>query len=402
MMQYRQHGRAALAFALAASLSIGGCALPSRSPALTAEQSRQYPPLDIPNARFVLPDSGALTEEFINSTRKEIDARHRAGLDGPLPPAAVLAISGGGDDGAYGAGILVGWTAHGDRPNFKAVTGISTGALSAPFAFLGPEYDPQLKAVYTQATAKRIFKPRNKLAAIFSDAMGDTAPLRDYVKEYVDDRVVQRIAEEYGKGRLLLVLSTNLDAGAPCVWNLGAIAASGKPGARELIIQILMASSAIPAAFPPEMIDFDVDGKRLQEMHVDGGVIAQSFIYPPSINIAEGAKIAGAAGRQRDAYIIRNGRISMTQTEVPRRTVKIAGRAVSIMITMSGINDMIRSYATTTRDGVGYHLTYIGDDFTEPYKGPFDQVYMNKMFQFGYERGRRGDEWTSQPPYWSR
>ena len=211
----------------------------------------------------------------------------------------MLAISGGGDDGAFGAGLLVGWTARGDRPISRAVTGVSTGALSAPFAFLGPDYDPQLKAVYTQTTARDIFTPRGKLAALFQDAMGDTAPLRSTVARLVDDQLVQRIGEEYGKGRLLLIMTTNLDAGQECIWNVGAIAASGKPGARELIIKILMASSAIPAAFPPVMIDLDVDGQHRQEMHVDGGVFAQVFLYPPGIDASRrparpGRRAAGA------------------------------------------------------------------------------------------------------------
>lgn len=391
------------AIALAGSLFVAGCALPSRYPALDVAQSRETHVLDIPNARFMPPDPAqvsALSGEFVAAAMRYKATRQSAGLTAPIPSAAYLAISGGGDDGAYGAGLLEGWTARGDRPEFRAVTGVSTGALSAPFAFLGPEYDPQLKAVYTESSAKRIFKPRNAGAAIFSDAMGDNTPLQELVARYIDDRFVQRIAEEYRKGRLLLIMSTNLDAGVPCIWNIGAIAASGKPGARELIIKILIASSSIPAAFPPAMFDFEVDGKHLQEMHVDGGVIAQTFLYPPSLDVADFERKTGTAGLKRDAYIIRNGRIGMAQANVPRRTIKIAGRAVSTMITVDGINDMFRLYALTQRDGVGYHVAYITDDFTAPYKGPFDPGYMKQIFQFGFEQGRRGDEWKSEPPYW--
>ena len=273
--------RAAVAAALGASLALSGCALPQRSPALTAAQSEHVLVLGLPNARFMLSDVPQLQQEFVAAARREIADRRGAGLEGPLPPAEVLAISGGGDDGAFGAGLLVGWTARGDRPTFRAVTGVSTGALSAPFAFLGPDYDPQLKAVYTETTARSIFRPRGALAAIFQDAMGDTAPLRNTVTRLVDDTMITRIAQEYAKGRLLLIMTTNLDVGQPCLWNVGAIAASGNPGARDLIIKILMASSAIPALFPPVMIDLNVDGQPRQEMHVDGGVFAQAFLYPP-------------------------------------------------------------------------------------------------------------------------
>jgi len=389
-----------MAIALGASLAAAGCTLPERSPALTVVQSQQVLVLGIPNARFTPADVADLQQEFVASAQREIEARRRAGQTGPLPPAEMLAISGGGDDGAFGAGLLVGWTAHGDRPNFKEVTGVSTGALSAPFAFLGPEYDPQLKEVYTETTANEIVKPRGTLAAVFEDAMGDTTPLREMVSRMVDDRMVQRIGQEYEKGRLLLILTSNLDAGEECIWNIGAIAASGKPGARELIIQILMASSAIPALFPPVMIDLDVDGQHRQEMHADGGVFAQVFLYPPGIDVAEATRMAGSAARHRDAYIIRNARALATGTDVKRRTLPIASRAVSLMIATSGVNDMIRIYALAARDHVGYHLAFIGNDFTQPYKGPFDQTYMRTLFQYGFDRANAGVEWKGEPPGW--
>jgi predicted acylesterase/phospholipase RssA len=401
-LQLRFSRGMALVVVLGASLAVTGCVLPQREPALTFAQSRRVLVLGIPNARFLPSDVAQLQQEFVAAAQREIEARQRAGEKGPLPPTEMLAISGGGDDGAFGAGLLVGWTARGDRPTFKGVTGVSTGALSAPFAFLGSDYDFQLRAVYTQTTARDIFKPRGTLAAVFHDALGDTAPLRNTVAHLVDDRMIQRIAEEYDKGRLLLIMSTNLDTGEPCIWNIGAIAASGKPGARELVIKILMASSAIPAIFPPVMIDLDVDGEHRQEMHVDGGVFSQAFLYPPAINAAEAEKMAGTVGRQRDAYIIRNGRLLSTEANVRRLTLPIASRAVSLMIASSGLNDMIRIYATTSRDHVGYHLAYIGDDFTRPYKGPFDQRYMRALFQYGFDRASAGVEWENKPPGWEQ
>lgn len=395
--------RRMLAVALTASLGFTSCALPRREPALSLAQSQHVLVLGIPNARFMPSDTARLQQEFVAAAQREIEARRRAGLQGPLPPAKFLAISGGGDDGAFGGGLLVGWSARGDRPVFKAVTGVSTGALSAPFAFLGSDYDAQLKAVYTETTARHIFIRRSPLAAIFEDAMGDTTPLRETVARLVDDRMVQRIAEEYAKGRLLLIMTANLDAGQDCIWNIGAIAASGRPGARELIIKILMASSAIPAVFPPVMIDLEVDGQHRQEMHADGGVFAQVFLYPPGINAAEAAaNVPDVANRQRDAYIIRNGRVLSPQANVRRRTLPIASRAVSLMIGSSGVNDMIRIYAITRRDNVGYHLAYIDDDFTQPYKGPFNQTYMRALFKYGFERGAAGVEWKDKPPGWTQ
>ncbi len=386
--------------ALALCVGLSACALPHRQPSLTLSQSRQVQVLGIPNARFQLDQSAALASEFTAAAQREIDARKRAGQDGPLPPVDYLAISGGGDQGAFGAGLLVGWTARGDRPLFKAVTGVSTGALSAPFAFLGPEYDPQLRAVYTEITVRNILRPNGIFAAVFGEAVSNTAPLRATISRYLDDTVMRRIAEEYRKGRLLLVMSTNLDAPSPCIWNIGAIAASGRPDARDMVIKILLASSAIPSVFPPVMFDFDVDGRHHQEMHVDGGVFAQTFLYPPGIDFADVEKASGTVGRQRDAYIIRNSTLLPEPADVGRRTLTIATRTASVMVATSGVNDMDRLYSTTRDDHVGYHLAYIGDDFTQLYKGPFNQAYMRKLFDYGFERGRAGDEWQSHPPGW--
>ena len=168
-MRGRSHFRAIVAIALCAGLA-AGCATAPRQPPLTIGQSRQVLVLGIPNARFQLGDTPPFEAELAAAAQREIDARHRAGQDGPLPPAEFLAISGGGDQGAFGAGLLVGWTAHGDRPTFKAVTGVSTGALSAPFAFLGPEYDPQLKAIYTEITARSVFRPNGLLTALSAES----------------------------------------------------------------------------------------------------------------------------------------------------------------------------------------------------------------------------------------
>ncbi|HET6222452.1 MAG TPA: patatin-like phospholipase family protein, partial [Dongiaceae bacterium] len=173
------------------------------------------------------------------------------GHKGPLPPADFLAISGGGENGAFGAGLLVGWTAAGTRPVFKGVTGISTGALTAPFAFLGSAYDDKLRQVYTTITGKDVLESRGIYGALFQDAMADNAPLRKTVAKYFDQPMLDAIAAEHKKGRILLIGTTNLDARRPVIWNIGAIAESGQPGALQLVQDILVASAAIPGAFPP-------------------------------------------------------------------------------------------------------------------------------------------------------
>ena len=329
------------------------------------------------------------------SVQRERAYLARTGAANTLPPAYLLALSGGGDDGAFGAGLLVGWSARGTRPKFKVVTGISAGALAAPFAFLGSGYDDVLREVYTGIGPPNVFTRRSFLAAISDDAMTNSAPLAQMISRYVNDDVVAQLADEYGKGRLLLIATTNLDAGQPVIWNIGAIAHSHDPRARELICKILLASASIPAVFPPVLFDVEVDGQIYQEMHVDGGAIAQTFLYPPGLT-------AVVKKRRRVAYIIRNGRFSVGWKQVDRSTLAIAGRAVSTLTASDGIGDIYRIYATTKRDGVEFNLAHIGDEFTVPYKGPFDPGYMNALFDYGFERARSGYDWDKSAPGFAR
>ena len=234
-----------------------GCASTDRLPPVPLAMASKIS-VDIPDARYYPDTDGQRMAALGHQAYKRALAAHH----GKLPTAYFLAISGGGDDGAFGAGLLNGWSARGDRPVFGLVTGVSTGALSAPFAFLGAEYDAKLKQVYTDTSAGDIFSKRSLIAAVANDAMTDTTPLRNIIASFVDDAMIQRIAEEYAKGRLLLIMTTNLDQGRSVIWNIGAIAASKFPGKRDLIIDILRASAAIPGLFPPVMLDVSIDGQR--------------------------------------------------------------------------------------------------------------------------------------------
>jgi hypothetical protein len=377
---------------LGLNLIVVGCASTDRLPPVPLSIASKVN-IDIPDARFY-PDTDV---ERMAALGVQAYKRALASHHGHLSTNYFLAISGGGDDGAFGAGLLAGWSARGDRPVFGLVTGVSTGALSAPFAFLGSEYDAKLKQVYTDTSAGDIFNKRSLLAAVANDAMTDTTPLRNMIAGFVDEAMIKRIAEEYGKGRLLLIMTTNLDQGRSVIWNIGAIAASGYPGARDLIIDVLRASAAIPGLFPPVMLDVSIDGKRYQEMHVDGGAVAQAFLYPPSLNLKTNSARFGIE-RKRVAYIIRNGRLFRPEEDVKRQTLSIATQAISTMTATSGVNDTYRMYVTTKRDGVGFNLAYIDSDFTLPYKGPFDQGYMRALFEYGYEKGKAGYHWHKTPP----
>jgi hypothetical protein len=382
----------ALIFVFALDFFVIGCASTDRLPPVPLSMASKVN-VDIPDARFYPDTDGQRMAALgLQAYKRALAAHH-----GKLSTAYFLAISGGGDDGAFGAGLLNGWSARGDRPEFGLVTGVSTGALSAPFAFLGAEYDAKLKQVYTDTTAADIFSKRSLIAAVANDAMADTTPLRNVIASFVDDAMIQRIADEYAKGRLLLIMTTNLDQGRSVIWNIGAIAASQFPGKRDLIIDILRASAAIPGLFPPVMLDVSIDGQRYQEMHVDGGAVAQAFLYPPTLNLKTNSERYGVQ-RKRVAYIIRNGRLFRPEEDVKRQTLAIATQAISTMTATSGVNDAYRMYVTTKRDGVGFNLAYIDSHFTVPYKGPFDQGYMRPLFEYGYEEGKAGYRWHKTPP----
>jgi predicted acylesterase/phospholipase RssA len=380
--------------------ALPGCAAPFRGPAVPVDRADRATVLGIANARFrgaagipALEQESAAAEARMERVRRLV-----AGGAG-TPPVHLLALSGGSHDGAFGAGLLNGWTDTGSRPVFDVVTGISTGALIAPFAFLGSGYDAQLRAAYTEVTPRNILSMRWLPTSLFSDALADSAPLYRTIARDVDEAMLAEIARGYDEGRLLLIFSTDLDAQMPVCWNIGAIAKSGHPGAPGLVRRILLASAAIPGAFPPVMIDVEADGERFQEMHVDGGVFAQVFLYPR--RVTESRREARRLHRpvpEMHAYIIRNARIDPRWSSVNRRFLTIAGRSISTMITASGLNDIIRTYLQTREDGVHFNLAFIGSDFQGEAAYPFDPSYMRALYAYGYERARSGSVWTHLPP----
>ena len=374
------------------------CSTPERVPAVPKEQTSQAVIPGIPDARlYVVSDPQSFAKMGMASVMREKAYLESQGHSGGLPPVHFLAISGGGDNGAFGAGLLVGWTAAGDRPDFKLVTGISTGALIAPFAFLGSDYDPVLKEVYTSISAEDIYRERGLVEGLFGDGLSDTTPLFDLVARYANQDMLDAIATEYERGRVLLIATTDLDARRPVVWNIGAIASSGDPKALGLFHKILVASASIPGAFPPVMIDVEIDGMPYQEMHVDGGTMAQAFLYPPSLNVGEMSKKHGLQ-RDRYAYIIRNARLDPEWASVERQTLSIVARAIASLIHTQGIGDLYRMYATTEKDGVDYNLAFIPSDFTAVHEAEFDTEFMRQLFDHAFHMAENGYPWAKVPP----
>lgn len=310
----------------------------------------------------------------------------------------MLALSGGGPDGAFGAGLLNGWTARGDRPEFTVVTGISTGAIVALFAFLGPDYDDELTEIYTTYRTEQLLTRTFFAALTGGTAITSTRGYRALIEKYVSDEVVAKLAEQGRAGRVLLIGTTNLDAARPVVWNVTAIAASGDPSARRLIHDVIQASSAIPAAFPPVLIPVVTeDGRRYDEMHVDGGATQQVMLFStefPTRMIDEELGVEF----DRSIYVVINNSLRKPYSPVRPRLLSIAGAAASSLIGGAGTGDIYKIFAIAERDGIELNVTSIPSSFDLEPEEPFDPVYMKTLYNLGYELGFSGEEWSSVPP----
>jgi hypothetical protein len=350
------------------------------------------------NIRFYSDDAAslrALAKARVNDIRQAYAGRSLKGLKVEIN---YLSISGGGSDGAFGAGFLAGWTASGTRPKFDVVTGISTGAMIAPLAFLGPAYDGALKEAYTTISSTDVESTRPLPALLgMSPSLSSNTPLQKLIARYLTQQMMEEIAVEYRKGRVLLIGTTNLDAERPVIWDIGAIATSGRADSLALIHQIILASAAIPGAFPPVQIQVDADGNSYSEMHVDGGVTRQVFLFPPGYDPKE---VDAALGWKptRHAYIIRNGKIDPHFEVTQLSLLPIAARSISTLIKTQGIGDLYRIYAVCLRNGTDFNVAYVPGSFSVESTSAFDPKYMNALFDFGYQESSSGFRWHKLPP----
>jgi len=338
--------------------------------------------------------------DFVQSVRDESRDEFRRDEIG-VPVSDALALSGGGSNGAFGAGFLVGWTKAGTRPNFKLVTGISTGALIAPFAFLGPDYDAQLKELYTTLSTADLVVQQGVFKILFrSEAYALTDPLEGLIRRNIDGAMLQAVAAAHDRGHRLYIGTTHLDAQRLVVWNMGLIAKSSHSNALELFGKVLLASASIPGAMPPVLMEVDVDGEGFDEMHVDGGTVTQVFLHAGAMDIEAAAQLALGDDYQYqgDLYIIRNGKLSPEPQQTARKLASIAGRAISTMIKSAGVDDLFRMYAFTQRERQGFKYIDIPQDFESRALEPFDSEEMGRLFETGYQLALSGDVWETKPP----
>lgn len=381
--------RAAPAFLLMCLLAIFAV------PGCVASSSRNSPPLGYSATPDGLPMSirtlGA-DGRYAQLNSGDIAARLRARTADE--PINVLALSGGGAGGAFGAGAIVGMSQSGQRPQFAVVTGVSAGALIAPYAFLGPAWDRQLTQIYAGGSGEHVLQSRG-LGAVFGSSMYRGTPLKELVDRYASDELIQAIAREAGKGRLLLVATTDVNTGEPVVWDLGAIAMHGRSGARTLFRDVLVASASVPGIFPPIAIKIpESDGQR-DETHVDGGVTLPFFIAPSPADMT-GDSIGTA--RSAKLYVLVDGQLGEQPRATRLRASAILSRSVS-----ASLNEMLRTsleLTAATAEQSGVTLDYSAIPISYPFHGAFDfsTATMRPLFQYAYDCARSGRLWTAFRP----
>jgi predicted acylesterase/phospholipase RssA len=311
-------------------------------------------------------------------------------------PVSYLALSGGGSDGAYAAGVLTGWTAAGTRPSFAVVTGVSTGALAAPFTFLGSSYDKGLREIYTQYSTNDLGTPQIFSALLGGPSIVDSSGLENLLARYVDAALLAAIAREHNRGRRLLVATTNVEAERQVIWNLGAIAASGQSDAAVLFRRVLLASAAVPGVFPPVLIKVKVNGHDYQEMHADGGTMGQVF-FVPQAKLSQGAGVTDTATTRPTLYVIRNGRLGPDWQATQATTLSIASRSINSLIKAQARGDVERLQTLAARSSVSFRLAAIPNDFTAQPTEAFDRDYMRRLFELGHRQSSNGYPWAVTP-----
>jgi predicted acylesterase/phospholipase RssA len=357
--------------------------VPNQPPAVAAQ------PKSLPRTPFTAEDDAVATIPGMPDVRFWADSTADFEKALPTKPGPWLALSSGGEDGAFGAGLLAGLSASGKRPDFSVVTGVSTGALLAPFAFAGPKYDEAMRKAYTTMTSADIFEVGGT-----PESFVDTWPLKDLIAKEFTPEMFADIAAEYRRGRRLFVITTDLDAERSVVWNMGAIAAHGGAQALALFRTVLLASSSIPGAFPPVLIDVEGNGKRFAEMHVDGGAGGQFFVAPAQLMAATADYRLPASG----LYVVVDSGLQPDFQVVERTTESILTQTVGMAVKVDTRLMLDRAYLAAKRSGVPFNVASIPVNFSAPSRGAFDPDYMRALFQVGYDQGKGSSPFASAPP----
>lgn len=380
-----------------AVLVLAGCEPPRKAVPPALVETTQVP--GFADDKFWADETSDAYKAAVIEKDRQLRAAVKAGLlpPGNLTHADFLAISGGDDQGAFAAGLLRGWSERGTRPTFGVVSGVSAGALAAPFAFLGPKYDDALRDIFTKLSAGDLYSG-HEIFGIFGQSLYDTAPLEKLIRHYATDAFLDEIAAEHRKGRRLLIMTTDLDSERPVIWYLSAVAASSRPDRRDLFVKILLASSAVPGVFPPMRIPVVAgDGKPYTELHVDGGVTAQVVFVPPTMRLPQIEDGVFGDPRSRDLYVIRNGKLVPEYRKSKLQAISLATRAVATMVKYQVIADLQALAVDAKATGTKLFFNATPPSFDAADRKPFDPAYARRLYDVGYDVGRAGTWSTSVP-----
>ena len=362
---------------------LGACATPRllAPPKLIDQVS---PPGFPPDVRFLSDDRDYVVAHLERAVHKVSVTAH-----GPI---RILAVSGGGAGGAFGAGALYGLARAGRKTDFQVVTGVSAGALLAPFAFLGPSWDPQMRAAFDSSQSDHLLQRRPWLGFLFHPGIYSRGPLVALVEHFVTPRLIRAVAAQSRKGHLLLVATTDLDKQESVIWNMGLIAQHGGPVARKLFVKVLVASASIPGVFPPVLIRVQGGDKTYEEMHVDGGTTLPFFI---ASNIADVEPLQLPQLRGAKVYVIVNGQLSTYPRTTLQEPMAVLSRSFSAALMHASRRALVLASVFARHFGMHFRFTYL--PMTYPFEGSLDFQYsnMHQLFKYGEQCAASGRIWTT-------
>ena len=340
-------------------------------------------------------DADAFNKALASSLNKRKDINNIDQLN-------FLALSGGGDKGAFGSGLLIGWSQQGSRPEFDVVTGVSTGALLSPFAYLGTSYNNIVKEIYTTISSEDLMSEHRITGLLFKNSIADNKPLYQLISKYITLETLQKISYEYTvKNRSLFILTSNIDNSAPIIWNMGKIASANNLKSLELFKTVMLTSAAIPGLFPPKLFEISENGSKFHEMHVDGGIFTQIFLFPISNERTE-FHAALSRFKIKRAYLVRNSFLEPETKLIKNEIMSIAARSMEQILGSQAKGDLLRIYNFTQKEKIEFNLAYIAEDFIEKHDRDFDKIYMNKLYDYSYKLASKEFPWIKEPPGFSK
>ncbi|MEZ9781910.1 patatin-like phospholipase family protein [Vibrio cyclitrophicus] len=311
----------------------------------------------------------------------------------------ILALSGGGANGAFGAGILIGLEESGQLKDYSIVTGISAGALMAPFVFIGGDAFSKMKEVMLNINDKSVLGKKNFLNTVFKDAFTDGEHLYQFIAEAFPEPMIEQIATQHRSGKRLFIGTTHFDSGELVIWNVGAIANSEMPNKSVLIYKVLAASASIPGVFPPQFINVEHEGVIFEELHVDGGLATQVFFNPSNFDYQQ---ISDSLGLETSPQldIIRNGSLKAPYHSLRDKGLDLVAKSVSSLTLAQTRGDLYRMKYICEINNIDMQFTYMEQDFSyaKRTKDMFDEHYLLTIYKYGYHKATRGKPWVTELP----